>query len=269
MNKDELKKQKGRMKTALITGATSGIGFQLAKLFAKDHFDLILVARHEGSLIETAEQLKKDGAGRISIIPKDLSVPGSAAEVYGETKALDIQVDILVNDAGVGLHGEFAENDLETELRIIQLNITSMVHLTKLYVRDMLTMNGGKILQLASIASYQPTPLLAVYAASKAFILSFSDALASELKDTGVTVTSLIPAATDTDFFNKAGMTNTKAAENLEDPAVVAKIGYEALMNGERHATAPGVKKEILMSSVSSNEKVASKAEKQMQEEKK
>jgi short-subunit dehydrogenase len=212
--------------------------------------------------------LKRDGAGSITIIPKDLSLPGSPAEVYEQTSLLKIQVDILVNDAGVGLHGEFAENDLAAELKIIQLNVASLVHLTKLYLRDMLNRNEGKILQLASIASYQPTPFLAIYAASKAFVLSFSDALATELESTDVTVTALIPGATDTDFFNKAGMSGTKAAQDLEDPAVVAKIGYEALMKGERHATGPGVKKEILMSTVLPNEKVASKAKKFMEEEK-
>jgi short-subunit dehydrogenase len=255
-------------KTALITGASSGIGFQLARLFAKDHFNLVLVARNEINLTAVADQLKREGAGKITVIPKDLSVDGSAGEVYAQTKQLGIEVHVLVNDAGVGLHGFFAENDLQKELKLIHLNVVSMVHLTKLFLRDMLNRDGGKILQLASIASYEPTPLLAVYAATKAFILSFSDALANELENSGVTVTALIPAATNTDFFNKAGMTHTKAADDLEDPAVVAKIGYEALMKGELHATAPGVKKEIMMSSILPNKKVASKARKPMEEEK-
>jgi uncharacterized protein len=252
--------------TVLITGASSGIGLELAKLFAKDHFNMVLVARSEGTLNEVAAKLRSLGAGEVTVIPKDLSIPNSAIEVYEETKTRGIGIDILVNDAGAGVYGTFAETDIKTEIDIIQLNIISLVHLTKLYLRDMLMQNSGKILQLASIASYQPSPLLAVYAATKAFILSFSDAIRWELKDTYITVTSLIPPATDTDFFRKAGMEHTRAAqENPKDPAEVAQAGYEALMKGEPHAYGPGVKEMAAISSIMSNQNVAKMVEKQMQ----
>jgi short-subunit dehydrogenase len=251
--------------TVLITGASSGIGLELAKLFAQDNYNMVLVARNEARLNQAAAMLKTMGAGTITIIPKDLSVPGSAAEVYAATKEHNLTIDILVNDAGVGEHGLFSETDITKELNIIQLNIASLVHLTKLYLKDMLAGNGGKILQLASIASYQPTPKLAVYAATKAFVLSFTDSLINELRGTNVSMTALIPGATDTDFFNKAGMLHTRAAQDTEDPKVVAEAGYEALMNGEHHALAPGVRSQIVMSSVMPNENIASMARKQME----
>jgi short-subunit dehydrogenase len=254
-------------KTVLITGATSGIGFELAKLFAKDRYNLVLVARDHDKLTETAIILQNEGAADIMIIAKDLAVWHSAAEVFEITKKRGLYVDVLVNDAGVGEYGLFAETDLEKELDIIQLNIASLVHLTKLYVKEMLKGKGGRILQLASVAAYQPTPKLAVYAATKAFILSFSDAIGTELRDTNVTVTALVPGATDTDFFNKAGMEHTKAAQHPEDPAVVAAVGYKALMNGDAHAFAPGVMKQVFMSSVLPNRNVAKMAEKQMEED--
>lgn len=254
------------MKTALITGGTSGIGLELAKLFAEDGYSLVIVARHEHTLIEAANLLRSKGAHRVVIIPCDLSRPDSAQFVYDEVKRLNITVDVLVNDAGAGEYGPFSQTSLEEELAIIQLNIASLVHMTKLYLREMLDRNDGKILQLASIASYQPTPYLAVYAATKAFVLSFTDAVINEISDSNVTMTALIPGATDTEFFQRAHAERTKAAQNPEDPAVVAKTGYDALMKGQPHAVAPGLKKQIVMSSVMSNQVVASMARKQMEE---
>lgn len=252
--------------TVLITGATSGIGLELAKLFAQDHYNMVIVSRDEAKLNETADILRKAGANNVFVIAKDLSVSHAASDVYAITKKQELRIDILINDAGVGEYGMFAETNLENELDIIQLNIASVVHLTKLYLRDMLADgDGGKIMQLASVASYQPTPMLAVYAATKAFVLSFSDAIGTELRDTNITVTALIPNPTDTDFFNKAGMEHTKAAQNdPEDPAVVAKIGYDALLRGEPHAFAPGVKQQVVMSSLMPNRNVAKMAEKLM-----
>ncbi|HEY0029946.1 MAG TPA: SDR family oxidoreductase [Bacteroidia bacterium] len=252
-------------KRVLITGASSGIGLELAKLFAEDHYKMVIVSRDEQQLNRVAEVLIKKGASEVTVIAKDLSLPDSALELHHETIQRELDIDVLVNDAGVGQYGLFSETDLEKEVAIIQLNIISMVQLTKLYLREMLAGNGGRILQLSSVTAYQPTPKLAVYAATKAFILSFSDAIAEELKDTNVTITSLIPKQTATDFFNKAGMQDTKVAnDNPDDPALIAKIGYEALMKGEKHATAPGVKQQIVMSSVMPNEQVAEKAGKQM-----
>jgi short-subunit dehydrogenase len=254
--------------TALITGASSGIGYELAKLFAKDHYNLVLVARSQERLMQISQELKELGSGNVTVISKDLSLPNGAAEVYKETKDKGITVNILVNDAGAGEYGSFLETDLNKELSIIQLNISSLVILTKLFMADMLALKEGKILQLASIASYQPTPKLAVYAATKAFILSFSDAIGLDLKDSGITVTALIPDATATDFFRKAGMEHTKAAtDHPENPEVVAKIGYKALMNGDPHAYAPGVRTAVMQSVVMPNRKVAEKTEDQMKED--
>jgi len=253
--------------TVLITGASSGIGYELAKLFSKDNYHLVLVSRDKMTLEKVAGELRGLGALSVISIACDLSIAGNAADLYEQTKQKGLDVDILVNDAGVGEFGFFAETDLEKELAIIQLNIASLVVLTKLFLRDMLLKNEGRILQLASVASYQPTPKLAVYAATKSFVLSFTDSLADELKESKVTITALIPGATDTDFFRKAGMERAKAAQDPVDPAKVAMIGYEALMKGEHHAYGPGVKPIVLISSLLSNEKVAAMAHKQMEEE--
>lgn len=253
--------------TALITGATSGIGFELAKLFAYDNYNMVLVARDEEQLIEIATELQEMGAGRITIISKDLSVQNAAAEVHHITSQHNIHVDVLVNNAGMGEYGLFSETNLDKELCIIQLNIVAMVQLTKLYMKDMIEHDReGRILQLASVSSYQPSPMLAVYAATKAFVLSFSDAIATELRDTDIKVVSLIPGPTDTDFFRKAGMEHTKAAhDHLEDPDIVAMAGYSALIKGELHAYPPGAWQMVAMSSILSNHNVARMVEKQMQ----
>ena len=257
-----------KKKTALITGATSGIGLELAKLFAKDNYDLVIVARNQARLEETAELLKQGGAGRVTPISCDLSYPNSAQDVYDQVRDKDITIDILANNAGAGEHGLFKDTSLEEELAIIQLNISSLVHMTKLYLRDMLKRNEGKILQTASVASYQPSPLIAVYAATKAFVLSFTDALINEIKDSNVTMTALIPGATDTEWFKRAGAEHTKAAnDNPEDPAVVAQIGYDTLLKGGHHAKAPGVSQMIVLSSILSNDTVAAQARKYMEEQ--
>lgn len=252
--------------TVLITGATSGIGKELAMLFAKEQYKLVIVARNKEKLETTADELKQMGAPQVTPVSCDLSIAGSAQQLYDQVRERGIRIGILINDAGAGEHGFFKETNLEEELAIIQLNVASLVHLTKLYLREMVDRNEGKILQLASIASYQPTPLLAVYAATKAFVLSFTDALINELKDTGVTMTALIPGPTHTEFFVRAHAENVKATENMDDPAVVAKIGFEALMSGKPHAVAPGMTSQIVMSSLMSNQQVAAMARKQMEE---
>lgn len=253
-------------KTALITGATSGIGRELAILFAQEGYRIIIVARNEKRLEETAELLREKGSPFVIPISCDLSVVGNAQQLYSDVSSRNVQIDVLVNDAGAGEHGFFNETSLEEELAIIQLNVASLVQLTKLFMKEMVERNDGKILQLASIASYQPTPLLAVYAATKAFVLSFTDALINELKGTNVTMTALIPGATDTEFFARANAEHVKATEHLQDPAIVAKVGFDALMKGEPHAVAPGMKSQIVMSSLMSNQQVAAKARKQMEE---
>ena len=222
-------------KTALVTGASSGFGHELVKLFARDGYNLILVARTEEELHEVAQGLERDFAGcQTLVIPKDLSQPAAAQELYDAVQQHGWPVHALVNDAGFGEHGRFMETDLERELAMIQLNVTSLVTLTKLFGRDMVRRGEGRILQLASTVSFMPVPKLSIYAATKAFVLSFSEAVAYELKDTGVTMTALCPGASDTEFFVRADAEGANVTDTpLSDPADVAKDGYEAMMNGE------------------------------------
>ena len=220
---------------ALITGATSGIGFELAKLFAKDGYNLVIVARDQGQLDAKATELEQNGI-RVISFAKDLFDPEQAFALYADLHAQDIRIDVLVNNAGQGVYGEFEDTDIDRELDIINLNISSLVVLTKLFLQDMTARNSGKILNTASIASKTPGPWQAVYHGTKAFVLSFTEAIREELRVTEITVTALMPGATNTDFFNKADMQDSKAVQDkdaLSDPADVAKDGYEALMAGK------------------------------------
>jgi short-subunit dehydrogenase len=220
-------------KYALITGATSGIGYELAKLFAKDQYNLILVARNTEELEKTANELKQQGV-EVLTIAKDLFKREAPFEVYEEVKAKGIQVDVLVNDAGQGQFGLFAETDINRELDIIQLNIGATISLVKCYLPEMIARKEGKILNLSSIAGKTPGPYQSVYHGTKAFIQSFTESLRSENKETSVTFTALLPGKTDTDFFRKAQMEDSKMMEQTgSDPADVAKDGYEALMAGD------------------------------------
>ncbi|UOE50958.1 SDR family oxidoreductase [Mucilaginibacter sp. SMC90] len=219
-------------KTALITGGTSGIGKELAKLFAKDNYNLIIVAREQDELDSTKSELEASGI-QVQTIVKDLSDMEQAKALCNE---ITTPVDVLVNDAGQGVYGLFKDNELERELGIIHLNICATVILTKHFVKQMAERGEGKILNLGSVAGKLPGPWQAVYHATKAFVLSFTTAIREELKDSGVTFTALMPGATDTDFFNKAGMLDSKIAQDkkaLADAADVAKEGYEALMAGK------------------------------------
>ena len=220
---------------ALITGGTSGIGKELAKLFAQDGYNLVIVARDEDELNNTSHEIADRFGVNITTISKDLMEPNAAEELYDEVKEKGITVNVLVNDAGQGQHGNFVDYDIQRDVDIIQLNIVSLTVLTKLYLKDMVARNEGKILQLSSLASKTPGPLLAVYSATKAYVQSFTQAVINEIKDTNVTMTALLPGATDTDFFNKADAENTKQVQDmkLDDPADVAKDGYEALMAGK------------------------------------
>lgn len=249
-------------KTALVTGATSGIGYALASVFAQHGYKLVIVSRNEKRALTAAEEFRRDGSPEVTMIVQDLFKPGAADEIHAVTREKNIYVDVLVNNAGMGVHGYFRDTDLHKELNIIQLNICSLVHMTKLYLNEMLRERGGKILQVASIASYAPLPTMAVYGATKAFVLSFTDALIDELRGTNVSMTALIPGITDTDFFRKAGAENTKAAQGGIDPAEVAKVGFEALMRGEHHALARGTRSTILMSQILSSDQLAKYAHK-------
>lgn len=224
-----------RNQYALITGATSGIGYELARLLAADGYNLILVARSEELLQQVSDELKQQFGVEITPLAKDLFAREAATEIYDAVKELGITVNILVNDAGQGEWGPFFSTELNRDEDIIQLNIGSLVALTKLFGRDMVARDEGRILQLGSDAGKSPIPLLSVYAATKAFVISFSMALADELRDTNVFVTVLIPGATDTDFFHKAHMEETVIyrEKELASPAEVAQDGYKALMKGK------------------------------------
>ncbi len=222
-------------KYVLITGGTSGIGLELAKLFAKDGYHMVIVARDQQELENTQRLLRATGDVDVVTISKDLFEPNAAFELYDEVKAKGISIGILVNNAGQGVYGPFKDTDIQRELNIIQLNIASLVVLTKLYVQDMLRTGGGRVLNLSSIASKVPGPYQSVYHGTKAFVQSFTEAVNNEVKDLNVTLTALLPGATDTDFFNKADMQQAKIVQEgkLADPAKVAEDGYKALMEGD------------------------------------
>ena len=248
-------------KYVLITGGTEGIGYELAKLFAADGYNLVLVARHELGLEQAASVLKQSGIEVITI-SKDLFNRENAFEIYSETKEKGIEIEILVNNAGQGEYGEFKDTDIDRELDIIELNIASAVILTKLFLGDMLERGSGKILNLSSVASKVPGPFHAVYHGTKAFMHSFTEAIRSEVKDTNITITSLLPGATATDFFNKANMLDSKIVqeEELADPAEVAKDGYDALMAGKDMVVSGGKNKmQVMMGKLTSDSKAADK----------
>ena len=230
----------------LVTGATSGIGYELAKLFASTGHNLIVVSRTQRDL----DQLKQELSPlNVDVIPiaKNLFERNAALELYQDIKVRGLNVDILVNDAGQGQYGLFVENDVNRYLQLIQFNITSLTTLTHLFLKDMVAKNNGKILQLASIASETPGPYQAVYHATKAYVLSLTEALINEVKGTDVTITALQPGVTDTDFFRKAAMLESKAVQDkskMADPAVVARDGYDALMAGKDKVVS-GVKNKV------------------------
>jgi short-subunit dehydrogenase len=240
-------------KYALITGASSGIGYELAKLFAKDGYNLAIVGRDGAALQHKAGEFSQHGV-EVKIFVKDLFNRDEVFSLCEEVKAENLRIDVLVNDAGQGLYGEFKDNDIERELKIIDLNIVALTILTKHFVKEMVSRNSGKILNLASIASTTPGPWQAVYHATKAYVLSLTEAIREEIKDTEVTITALMPGVTDTDFFNKAGMQNSKAVQDktaMASPADVAKDGYDALMAGDDKVVS-GIKNklQVAMSSV-------------------
>ncbi|WP_242056773.1 MULTISPECIES: SDR family NAD(P)-dependent oxidoreductase [Oscillatoriales] len=218
---------------AVVTGASNGIGYELAKQFAQNGFDLLI--RATGSSINEAARDFENNGALVETVEADLATYDGVETLYKQIKATGRPVDAIAINAGVGVGGDFArETDLEDELNLINLNVVSSVHLAKRVVKDMVERGQGRILFTSSIAAIMPGPFEAVYAASKAFIHSFSEALRNELKDTDVTVTSLMPGPTDTNFFHRAGMDDTKAgAGEKDDPALVAKQGFEAIMAGK------------------------------------
>jgi uncharacterized protein len=261
--------QRQTSKYALITGATSGFGYEFCKLFAADGYNLVMVARSEERLQEISGEIITQYGVEVLPLSADLFQPETAEGIYETVKNQGITIDVLVNDAGQGEHGRFIDTDLTRDIDIIQLNVTSLVSLTKYFLRDMVSRNEGRVLQVASVLAVYPTPLMAVYAASKAFVLAFTESLINELKDTNVTMTALLPGASDTDFFHKAGAeeTYTYQKTTLSDPAKVAKDGYDALMKGERKIVS-GLKNKMqaAMTNVMPDSALAGMMEKQMKE---
>ncbi len=233
--------------TALITGASSGIGLDLAHLFAADGHDVVLVARSEGKLRELAKELEAKHGIQATVIAADLAKPDAPQQIF----VIAPQIDVLVNNAGFGTSGKFAETELRAELEMIQVNVTALTHLTKLFLPQMLERKRGRILNLASTASFQPGPLMAVYYATKAYVLSFSEAIAEELSGTGVTVTALCPGPTATGFQKTADL-GSEALLKVMKPVSsmeVARAGYNAMMRGRR-VVIPGVKNKIGVQSI-------------------
>jgi len=234
----------------LITGATSGIGYELAKLFARDRNDLVLVARSKDSLAQVAEELTREYGVSVKPVPKDLSSPTSPAELFAELRRESIHIDVLVNNAGIGTYGSFVETSLESELAMMRLNMMTLTHLTKLFLEAMLENERGKILNVASTAAFQPGPLMAVYYATKAYVLWFSEALANELRGSGVTVTCLCPGPTRSGFQERAGMEASRLFTfGTMDAQAVAAIGYRGLMKNKT-VIVPGLRNKLLAFSV-------------------
>jgi len=239
-----------KSKTALITGASSGIGSELAKQFAIDGHGLVLVARNKESLQRVADELTHAYRVPVKLIQKDLSVPSSPGEVFDELERESVHIDVLVNNAGFATYGLFPQTDLEAELAMMLLNMISLTHLTKLFLKKMLAKGEGKILNVASTAAFQPGPLMAVYYATKAYVLSFSEAIAHELRGSGVAVSVLCPGPTRTGFQQRAGMEGSKVFDwGVMDAGTVAAIGYRGLMKGKT-VIIPGLKNKLLAFSV-------------------
>jgi uncharacterized protein len=222
-------------KTALITGASSGIGYELAKLFAADHYDVVLVARSAEKLGQLADKLQREHGISAKPIALDLSAAPAPQFLFNQLQREGIPIDFLVNNAGYGKFGEFAKIPCEESLGQIQLNITALTQLTQLFLDPMLGRRFGKIMNVASTAGFQPGPLMAVYYATKAYVISFSEALANEVSGAGVTVTCLCPGAIDTGFQGRAGTENSALFQKMRpmDATTVARDGYRGLMAGK------------------------------------
>jgi short-subunit dehydrogenase len=223
-----------KSQTVLITGASGGIGYELAKLFARDHHNLVLVARSVERLSEVATELNQFGV-TVKTVLLDLAAPPASKFLFDQLKRDNIPVDILINNAGFGAFGEFADMPEEEILGQIQLNVTALTHLTKLFLVPMLARRRGMIMNVASTAAFQPGPLMAVYYATKAYVLSFSEALANELRGSGVTMTCFCPGATNTGFAKRAGNESSRLFKQMGgmNAEAVARDGYRGLMKGK------------------------------------
>lgn len=239
------------MATALITGASNGIGLELAKVHASKGDDLVLVARNKSKLEELKKELEEQHKINVYTIGKDLSQTNAAQEVYDEIIRQNIQIDYLINNAGFGDFGMFVETDWNKELQMINLNIAALTQFTKLFLKDMVKRGSGKIMNVASTAAFQSGPTMAVYFATKAYVLSFSEAVDNEVRDKGVTVTTLCPGATESGFQAAAAMEESGLVKNKKLPTSkeVAEYGYAAMMKGKTVAI-HGLKNWLLATSV-------------------
>lgn len=223
------------MAIALITGASNGIGLELAKIHASKGGDLVLVARNKARLEELKFELENRYKVNVHTIGKDLSAINAAKEVYDETMQHKLRIDYLINNAGFGDFGMFTETDWNKELQMINLNITTLTHFTKLYLQDMVKRKSGKIMNVASTAAFQSGPTMAVYFATKAYVLSFSEAVDNEVRNQGVSITTLCPGATESGFQAAAAMeeSNLVKGKKLPSSKEVAEYGYRAMMQGQ------------------------------------
>jgi len=233
---------------ALITGASSGIGYHLAHEFAHHGLPLVLVAPVEAELKQVAQQLQTEHEVEVHIIARNLEREAAAQEIYDELLRKAIDIHILVNNAGHGFRGRSWEIPIHDDVSMVRLNIEAPLRLTKLFIKPMLQRERGRILNTASVAGFEPGPLLNVYHATKAFVLSWSEALSVELKGTGVTVTALCPGPTDTDFFPKAGMIDTRIFQkgSVAAPQDVAHAGYHGLMKEQLFVVPGGMNKALV-----------------------
>lgn len=240
-------KPDARKGTALVTGASSGIGLELVKVLALNGHDVVLTARSGDPLEALAGLVEGKFAVKATVIPLDLARPGAPDELFRAVSEMGIDVDILVNNAGFGLGGAFADTDINREIEMIELNVSALTHLAKLFLGPMLSRRSGRIMNVASTAGFQPGPLMSVYYASKAYVISFSEAIAEELRDTGITVTTFCPGPTATNFANVAGLNNSRLfkAGGVASAADVSEFAYRAMMAGKRIAI-PGFKNNMI-----------------------
>ena len=236
---------------ALVTGASSGIGLEFATLLARDGHELVCVARSRERLEQIARGLREEFGGAVTVIARDLAKPEAARDVAAEVESLGLPIEVLVNNAGFGVYGRFAETPLEQELAMIQVNLVALTELTKRILPGMLRRGRGRILNVASTAAFGPGPLMAVYYATKAYVLSFSEALANETSGTGVTVTALCPGPTITEFQTRAGVGGSRLFHSplLRNARSVALAGYQGMRRGKR-VVVPGLGNLLLVEAV-------------------
>lgn len=237
-----------RRPAALVTGASSGIGLELARLLAADGHDLVLVARDAARLEKIAGHLAAAHRIECAVVARDLADPEGPEDVLREIARRRTEVDVLINNAGFGVYGPFASTDLREELGMIRVNVSAVTALAKGVLPGMLDRGHGRILNVSSTAAFQPGPLMAVYYATKAYVLSFSEAIANELAGSGVTVTALCPGPTVTEFQKRAGVGETRLFRGplVQDAAAVARAGYRGMLRGRR-VVVPGVANRLLV----------------------